>query len=327
MVNLCIILPTYNRADKLDSVLHRISILLPDHHLRIYDNCSTDRTGEVCSRFCDAHSNVAIIKRPVNIGANGNIMNAIIDAQGKGDMMWVISDDDIFDREGLQCLVEWLAARARHSIPDALVVGGCSGLDAVDDWPTSSISDSVAARHDFWYHASFLPAVIMKAHSVKRSIDPGLFYIGGCYSQLLYYRCLASPEAVIESVPLRVVYRGADAVVHGAPAWLIISWLRVGQLFPVNSRSKFVKAVVGSLWSLPLRYIKALSRGGVRYDQTFARCTYFDLLSSLSGGWRLYAILWLPLVLIPPRITWNIYSGFLRLRKLKPAEARSDDRL
>ena len=95
---LTIAIPTYNRAKSLDLLLQSISgqlIGLDDQDLEvlIFDNCSTDNTGEVAKSFSAKYSIIKYVKNSENIGPDNNFVKAFNSAQGQ--YLWMLGDDEL----------------------------------------------------------------------------------------------------------------------------------------------------------------------------------------------------------------------------------------
>lgn len=95
---LTIAIPTYNRAKSLDLLLQSIGgqlIGLDDHDLEvlIFDNCSTDNTGEVAKSFSAKYSIIRYARNSENIGPDNNFVKAFNSAQGQ--YLWMLGDDEL----------------------------------------------------------------------------------------------------------------------------------------------------------------------------------------------------------------------------------------
>jgi glycosyltransferase involved in cell wall biosynthesis len=127
---LSVVVPTFNRAEKLDrqlAWLHgELSALPVAWEVRVHDNCSTDETPDVLARWREAfgperfdfHRNVA------NIGLMPNLAQAMEDAKGR--WTWSIGDDDRLYDGTAQLVVDTLLEQ-----PDlAMLFLNYRGVDA-----------------------------------------------------------------------------------------------------------------------------------------------------------------------------------------------------
>ena len=310
MISLHVVIPTYNRAGKLKAVLTAIRPLMQEHYVTVYDNCSTDGTRETALLFEREHEKFSYVKRGVNIGGNGNILNAAISGLERGDMLWILPDDDHIDEDGIQELLFYLHKLECDKIPEALIVGACSSRAQATPWPLPlprAVKDGIG---EFWMHASFLPTIIFGTKSLRSAIRSDLFYVGGCYSQMLFMRHLLDENARVESLPKRIVFRGEDETVLASVSWWMISWIRAMKLYPSEYRNVLNTAVVGAFWEIPFRFIKSLSRDK-RGELSVTDVNYSELVALFDGWKKIYIIGIWPVALLPKKVVMFL----LALRK------------
>ena len=148
-----IILVTYNRKKHLK---HTLDMLLDEKSpvrnldFTILDNASTDGSGELIESYKIKFPNIKHIRRPRNIGANGNIANAFSIVNKK--YYWIICDDDIFD------FTVW------QEVEDALT----KNYDIVMLNPSNIIGNITLPR--LLHATSFLPSVISKSKNITESV-------------------------------------------------------------------------------------------------------------------------------------------------------------
>ena len=94
-MKITIAIPVFNGektiAETLNSVLNQKASC--EFDLLIVDNCSTDATYEILSRFEKENSNLRIARNSRNIGYDRNFDKAI--RMSTGDYVWLVGDDDI----------------------------------------------------------------------------------------------------------------------------------------------------------------------------------------------------------------------------------------
>jgi hypothetical protein len=98
LLSLCI--STYNRggwvAMNLDNIFEQIANLDQNIEVLLVDNCSTDNTEEVASRFM-SHPRFRYVRNARNVGMLGNL--SVTAQASRGKFVWIIGDDD-FTRPG-----------------------------------------------------------------------------------------------------------------------------------------------------------------------------------------------------------------------------------
>lgn len=93
-LNISVCVPTYNAAltitDTLRSILGQSD---KDFELVIVDNCSTDNTLKLVSKFKDKR--IKVYKNKSNLGCGGNLTVCV--KKSKGDIVYFVSADDLID--------------------------------------------------------------------------------------------------------------------------------------------------------------------------------------------------------------------------------------
>lgn len=98
---LSIAIPTYNRGPALGRTL---ACILPQLSAEvecvILDNASTDSTPDITAEARATSPFVRVIRHPINIGGNANILRCVEVAQGH--WVWILPDDDVPYRDAVQ---------------------------------------------------------------------------------------------------------------------------------------------------------------------------------------------------------------------------------
>ena len=103
-------LPVYNGEGHLAASLDAIAAqTFTDYELIISDNCSTDSTAEIASRYAAADPRVRYVRHEQNRGAAFN-HNFVVE-EARGEYFKWVSDDDLYHPELLRRCVEALDAR------------------------------------------------------------------------------------------------------------------------------------------------------------------------------------------------------------------------
>src|SRR4051812_46629261 len=108
---------TYNRANSLQAFLDAFSNSpFRDCRITVLDNCSTDRTPDVCRGMSGRFRDLRHIRHPKNIGGLANYLRAI--ELASTEYAWVLTDDDHFE---FDC--EDLLEKLQSSSVDVVSVG------------------------------------------------------------------------------------------------------------------------------------------------------------------------------------------------------------
>ena len=117
LLSLC--LATYNRERYLDRYLtHHIEAFDAagiDYEIVVSDNCSTDDTAEILSRYAEGRPRVRLIRQDRNLGAHPNILATLREA--RGEVVVSISDDDLAVTDQLIAY-----ARRMHDDPSLVMI-------------------------------------------------------------------------------------------------------------------------------------------------------------------------------------------------------------
>ena len=104
MTKLSILIPTYNRRDRLEKTFPGlISNSSKDIEFIIVDNNSKDSTEEFFKKYCKKDSRIKYFKNHSNIGPNRNIYRAYLES--KSDWITIFPDDDFIKKEFLDELL------------------------------------------------------------------------------------------------------------------------------------------------------------------------------------------------------------------------------
>ena len=109
-------MPVYNGEkyirEALDSAL---SQTFEDFELLISDNCSTDKTGEICTEYSNRDPRIKYIRHPENHGGHWNFNFVTQNATGR--LLTWLAHDDILESGFLEATVQYM-----HENPDTVLV-------------------------------------------------------------------------------------------------------------------------------------------------------------------------------------------------------------
>lgn len=124
LLSICI--PTFNRADLLESCLNHLMEVRRLHtdliEVVVIDNLSSDRTSKVMHRWEGTH-NFRSVRRPVRISGNANVVTSPREF-ASGEYFWVMGDDDMVLPGSLPFLINLIQ---QNQDIDYFVLNYCHG--------------------------------------------------------------------------------------------------------------------------------------------------------------------------------------------------------
>ncbi len=166
-------LPVYNGerylALTIDSILAQT---FQDFELIISDNCSTDRSGEICRQYAEQDSRVRLFPSEVNKGAAWNFRRVFELARGPY-FRWAPSDD-VFAPESIAACVEVLDAQPDTVLcyPKTTLIDGVGAVIKPYDDNLDLRSDSPVERYRMAAHQIGLVNVmygLMRTEKVRQT--------------------------------------------------------------------------------------------------------------------------------------------------------------
>lgn len=134
-------MPVYNGerfiGKALDSILQQS---YPYFQLLISDNCSTDRTAEICREYAARDSRIKYVRQSTNLGATANF-RYVLDASVHERFIWAAADD-WWNSDRLEHLVSALRPQ------DAVVSGAVRAY--VDETPVAEFVPISFAKGNWW---------------------------------------------------------------------------------------------------------------------------------------------------------------------------------
>lgn len=104
LLSICI--PTYNRPEKIEKMIVGLSKIkkIETVEILIFDNCSEIPVSDIYDKVGIKLTNLNIIRNPINVGANINIMRCIEFA--KTTWVWLLGDDDDILENSIEIIME-----------------------------------------------------------------------------------------------------------------------------------------------------------------------------------------------------------------------------
>ena len=154
--NLEIVLITYNRYKDLENTLKKFSDgPFSLCKITILDNCSDDKTPEICVKYKNIFPNMTIIRHKKNIGGNANILRAA--ETSTSNYTWVICDDDNYDFSDCQDIINAINSGKYDLISP--------GSPAEQEWErglSTSVKKLIEKGSFYFVARSFVPGTIFK---------------------------------------------------------------------------------------------------------------------------------------------------------------------
>ncbi|MBV9759048.1 MAG: glycosyltransferase family 2 protein [Acidobacteriaceae bacterium] len=92
MASLSVIIPAYNEQSTIGPVLRKVLGVPYLHEVIVVDDCSSDRTSEICAQFAARYSEVRVIRHPRNQGKTAALRTGF--AASTGDIV-IVQDADL----------------------------------------------------------------------------------------------------------------------------------------------------------------------------------------------------------------------------------------
>lgn len=230
---LCVCIPTYNRANKLDETLKYLIPYCKKYNLPICisDNGSSDNTRSVVQKHQENYSFIQYKLNESNIGCDRNFENVL--KMSTSDYSWLLGDDDVILFSEIDFVIDILTTNE----PDFLIV---NTRNQVTENLPGHYTDKNNLLRDLGWHMSFISSLVFSRQCIEKAnfndfYGTGFVHIGAVFSYL----------SEIEKINVR---------------WLdkvLVTTLRTDNDFP--SWYKQLLLVFGENWlntiiSLPIEY-------------------------------------------------------------------------
>jgi glycosyltransferase involved in cell wall biosynthesis len=151
-----IVLITYNRYKDLDNTLKQfLDGPFSSCKTTILDNCSDDKTPQVCDKYQKLFPDLRVVRHEKNIGGNANILRAV--ETSKSMYTWVICDDDSYDFSESRDVID-----AIDSEKYDLISPGSLGEDGWERGLSTTVQELVEKGSPYFLARSFIPGLIFK---------------------------------------------------------------------------------------------------------------------------------------------------------------------
>ncbi|GFE58124.1 glycosyltransferase family 2 protein [Geobacter sp. AOG1] len=174
-----IAIPTFNRAKCLDLCLSQFSPQLHECEtevdLIISDNCSTDETQDIVSKYLKIHPNIRYIRNSCNIGPDENFIQCYKEADSK--YVLIFGDDDVIHDHALKYLLDVIRSDDFGSV--FLSVTAFSGEFNKKDHNTRPDKGYVVYNDNQEYiYRVYIDSTFISSNIINKSLMPSSINIG-----------------------------------------------------------------------------------------------------------------------------------------------------
>jgi glycosyltransferase involved in cell wall biosynthesis len=151
-----ILLITYNRAKDLENTFKQLlKSPFVNCKFTVLDNCSTDGTPKICSKYKKLFTDMMVIRHPKNIGANPNILRAV--ETSKSIYTWILCDDDNYSFNDCNDVIDKIESEEK----DIILVSGhyMDGWERGQETTPKRLLDNGSK---YFLTLSFVPSLIFK---------------------------------------------------------------------------------------------------------------------------------------------------------------------
>lgn len=161
---LCIVIPTFNRADFLDQCIAFAVEAIGEHAVPICisDNCSSDNTAEVVKKWLAVYPLIRYSRNDVNMGPDRNFEMAL--KMGQADYVWLLGDTYRITRACVDHLIATLTGRTLG--PDAVVLNAAG---RVTDVPGTIFSDANQLLTHIGWHMTCMSCLVYRREVLAKA--------------------------------------------------------------------------------------------------------------------------------------------------------------
>jgi glycosyltransferase involved in cell wall biosynthesis len=154
---LCIVIPTFNRAEFLDQCL-AFAVEAIAHHavpICISDNCSTDNTADVVEKWLAVYPLICYSRNDANMGPDKNFEMAL--KMGQADYVWLLGDTYRITRACVDHVIAILMASTQG--PDVVVLNAAG---RVTDVPGTVFTDANQLLSRLGWHMTCMSSLVYR---------------------------------------------------------------------------------------------------------------------------------------------------------------------
>lgn len=154
---LCIVIPTFNRAEFLDRCLAFAVEAIGDHvvPICISDNCSSDNTSEVVKKWLSVYPLISYSRNDANMGPDRNFEMAL--KMGQANYVWLLGDTYRITRACVDHLIASLTGCTQG--PDVVVLNAAG---RVTDVPGTVFTDANLLLTSLGWHMTCMSCLVYR---------------------------------------------------------------------------------------------------------------------------------------------------------------------
>jgi glycosyltransferase involved in cell wall biosynthesis len=215
-----ILLITYNRAKDLENTFKQLlGSSFANCKFTVLDNCSTDTTPEICSKYQKLFPKMKILRHKKNIGGGPNYLRAL--ELSDSIYTWVLCDDDEYDFSDCSDVIDAIESEKFDIIivTSHFQYGWERGLETT--------STELMKRGSRYYHTlSFMPAIIFKTDLFDSyCIHKGYFNVHNLYPHFEFINKSVEENFTIYVSKNEIVKVGTNNQSAFSPLYLRLVWM------------------------------------------------------------------------------------------------------
>lgn len=165
-LSLSIVLPTYNRVDRLrKSLAAYLKCARQDVEFIIVDNASTDATANFVNEHSKVDSRIRYVKNPVNIGANRSVFRGFMEA--KAPLVMILADDDLATPGFIETVIDIFENHPKVGVVHSYMDENSRRYAIKSDSDVKKIHTAgVAALNEIYISSALMPGITFRQEAI-----------------------------------------------------------------------------------------------------------------------------------------------------------------
>jgi len=302
MLNLSIVIITYNRSAFLDRLLGRLaSSPFRECSIWVLDNASTDETLQICTVWSSAFPHMRIVTHKFNIGADPNILRAL--EYGDDYYKWILCDDDELYFDGIDDLLDVLRNKKYDLIrvADLLVSAEERGI-------CCTLDNLIHDKKSLFLSLAFVPGVIFRSSVVGPHVKDGYHHVHTRYQHLFVFLRSFDLCTQVYTTARPVVVYGTASTGTGIGSEIYLYWFRSLEALPTKKSRKIALGRIFRQFGLFGYGRSILSDIRAQRSKKTLWSIWKDVFLEVPTlKAKLIILLNLPFILIPFRVLVTVY--------------------